>query len=220
MVEQRSTSTKTADAPRMEYLLGVLRSLSQQDPPPALRDRLRLLSYQRLRSGVEPVRRPGSPRVGLRSWLRPALAVALLILIGSLKVVVVNIHRSERLRAGIDLRVAPPKQSSSIGTVAQSAVRREEIKPLKTTHSLPRLAPNTTARRMVVRLPYSNSAIDTGTDATIRVWMSQTELVSLGFPMNATLHDRRVVADLTLGDDGLPRSISVPLPLEVVKEKK
>jgi hypothetical protein len=73
---------------------------------------------------------------------------------------------------------------------------------------------------MVVRLPYSNSAIDTGTDATIRVWMSQAELASLGFPMNATLHDRRVVAELTLGDDGLPRSISVPLPLEVVKEKK
>ena len=34
MVEQRSTSKETADAPRMEYLLGVLRSLSQQDPPP------------------------------------------------------------------------------------------------------------------------------------------------------------------------------------------
>src|ERR1700722_432046 len=220
MMEQRSTSTETADTPRMEYLPGVLRSLSQQDPPPALRDRLRLLSYQRLRSGVELVQPPGSPRAGLRSWLRPALAVTLLILIGSLAVVVVNIHRSERLRAGIDLRVAPPKQSSSIGTVAQSVVRREEIKPQRTTHSLPRLAPNTTARRMVVRLPYSNSAIDTGTDATIRVWMSQTELVSLGFPMNATLHDRRVVADLTLGDDGLPRSISVPLPLEVAKEKK
>jgi hypothetical protein len=25
---------------------------------------------------------------------------------------------------------------------------------------------------------------------------------------------------LTLGDDGLPRAISVPLPLEVIKEKK
>jgi hypothetical protein len=85
---------------------------------------------------------------------------------------------------------------------------------------LPRLAQNIPARRMVVRLPYSNSAIDNGTDATIRVSMSQAELVSLGFPMTATLRDRRVVADLTLGDDGLPRAISVPLPLEVVKEKK
>ena len=220
MVEQRSTSTETADAPRMEYLLGVLRSLSLQDPPPAVRDRLRLLSYQRLGGGVGPGRPLGSPRAGLRSWLRPALAVALLILIGSLAVVVVNVHRSERLQAGIDLRVAPPKQSSNIGTVAPSAVWPEEIKPRRATHPLSRLAPNTTGRRLVVRLPYSNSAIDTGTDATIRVSISQAELVSLGFPMNATLHDRRVVAELTLGDDGLPRSISVPLPLEVVKEKK
>ena len=73
---------------------------------------------------------------------------------------------------------------------------------------------------MVVQLPYSNSAIDNGTDATLRVSMSQAELVSLGFPMNGTLHDRRVVADLTLGDDGLPRAISVTLPLELVREKK
>jgi hypothetical protein len=73
---------------------------------------------------------------------------------------------------------------------------------------------------MIVRLPYSDSAIITGTDATIRVSMSQAELMSLGFPINATLHDRRVVAELTLGDDGLPRAISVPLPLEIVREKK
>jgi hypothetical protein len=220
MVEQRPTRTETADAPRMEYLLGVLRSLSQQDPPPALRDRLWLLSYQQLRGGVEPGRRLGSPRAGLRSWLRPAFAAALLIVIGSLAVLVVNIHRSERLRAGIELRIAPPQEPSNIGSAALSAVPAEEVKSLRTSHSLPKSAQNTTARRMVVRLPYSNSAIDTGTDATIRVSMSQTELESLGFPMNATLHDRRVVAELTLGDDGLPRSISVPLPLEVVKEKK
>jgi hypothetical protein len=220
MVEQRPTRTETAGAPRMEYLLGALRSLSQQDPPPALRDRLRLLSYQRLRGGVEPGLRLGSPRAGLRPWLRPALVAALLLVIGSLAALVVHIHRSERLRAGIELRVASPRVPSTIGTAARSEVPAEEVKPLRSSHSLPRSAPNTTARRMVVRLPYSNSAIDTGTDATIRVSMSQTELVSLGFPMNATLHDRRVVAELTLGDDGLPRSISVPLPLEVVKEKK
>jgi hypothetical protein len=220
MVEQRPTRTETADAPRMEYLLGALRSLSQQDPPPALRDRLRLLSYQRLQAGVEPGRRVGSPRAGLRPWLRPAFVAGLLIVIASLAALVVKTHRSERLQAGIELRVAPPEESSSIGTAALSAVPAEEIKSLRSSHSLPRLAQNTIARRMVVRLPYSNSAIDTGTDATIRVSMSQTELVSLGFPMNATLHDRRVLAELTLGDDGLPRSISVPLPLEVVKEKK
>jgi len=220
MVEHRPTRTETADAPRMEYLLGALSSLSQQDPPLALRDRLSLLSYQRLSGGVEPGRRLGSPRAGLRPWLRPALVAVLLVVIGFLAVRVAHLYRSERLRAGIELRVAPPKEPPSIGTAARPAVAAEEVKPLRTSHSLPRLAPNATARRMVVNLPYSNSAIDTGTDATIRVSMSQTELESLGFPMNATLHDRRVLAELTLGDDGLPRSISVPLPMEVVKEKK
>jgi hypothetical protein len=215
MVEQRSTSTETTDASRMEYLLGALRSLSQQDPPPALRERLRLLSYQRLRAGVEP-----GARAGFRSWLRPAFVVALLAVIGFIAVRVAHLYRSEPLRAGIELRVAPPTEPSSIGSAAVPVVRGGEVKSRRPRHSLPGLAQNTIARRMVVSLPYSNSAIDTGTDATIRVSMSQTELVSLGFPMNATLHDRRVLAELTLGDDGLPRSISVPLPLELVKERK
>jgi hypothetical protein len=215
MVEQRSTSTETTDASRMEYLLGALRSLSQQDPPPALRERLRLLSYQRLRAGVEP-----GARAGFRSWLRPAFVVALLAVIGFIAVRVAHLYRSEPLRAGIELRVAPPTEPSSIASAAVPVVRGVEVKSRRPRHSLPSLAQNTIARRMVVSLPYSNSAIDTGTDATIRVSMSQTELVSLGFPMNATLHDRRVLAELTLGDDGLPRSISVPLPLELVKERK
>ena len=215
MVEQRSTRTETTDASRMEYLLGALTGLSQQDPPPALRERLRLLSYQRLRTGVEP-----GARADFRSWLRPAFVVALLAVIGFIAVRVAHLYRSEPLRVGIELRVAPPKEPSSIGSAAVPVVRGGEVKSTRPRHSLPSLAQNTIARRMVVSLPYSNSAIDTGTDATIRVSMSQTELVSLGFPMNATLHDRRVLAELTLGDDGLPRSISVPLPLELVKERK
>ena len=220
MVEQRSTNTETTDASRMEYLLGALRTLSQRDPPPALRERLRLLSYQRLRTGVEPRRRLGSPRAGLRSSLRPALVVALLTVIGFLALRVAYLYRSEPLRARMELHVAPPKEPSSIKSAAVPVVRGIEGKSARPRHSLPSRPQNTIAQRMVVRLPYSNSAIDTGTDATIRVSMSQTELVSLGFPMNAMLQDRRVLAELTLGDDGLPRSISVPLPLQLVKEKK
>jgi hypothetical protein len=74
--------------------------------------------------------------------------------------------------------------------------------------------------RMTLQLPYSNSAIENGTQATIRVAMSQSDLLSLGFPVNATLQDRRIAADVTLGDDGLPRAISLPLPLETIQEKK
>jgi hypothetical protein len=225
IVEQRPKGTETAAARRVEYLLGVLRSLPPQDPPPALRDRLQLLSIERLRGGAELGRRFGSPQLGLQSWclqswFRPALTFALLLAIGFAAVLVAYLRQSERLRVGIESRVTPPKQALNTDTGARTAVPAADVKPPKMTHSLPRLAQNTPARRMVVRLPYSNSAIDNGTDATIRVSMSQAELVSLGFPMTATLHDRRVVADLTLGDDGLPRAISVPLPLEVVRENK
>jgi len=208
----------TADAPRVEYLLGVLRSLSAQGPPPALRDRLELLAFERLRGGSELGRRLLGPQERRRSWLRPAFVVALLVAIGTVAALVAYVHQSESLRAGIELRIAQPREPFGSGTL--SAVPAAVIKPPKFRHGLPRLAQNTTARRMVVRLPYSNSAIDTGTDATLRVSMSQAELVSLGFPMNGTLHDGRVVAELTLGDDGLPRAISVSLPLEFVREKK
>jgi hypothetical protein len=213
----------TADAPRVEYLLGVLRSLSAQGPPPAVRDRLELLAFERLRGGSELGRRLLGPQERLRSWLRPAFVVALLAAIVTVAAVVAYVHQSESLRAGIELRiaqpgVAQPEETFRGGTL--STVPAAVIEPPKIRHGLPRLTENTTARRMVVRLPYSNSAIDTGTDATLRVSMSQAELVSLGFPMNGTLHDGRVVADLTLGDDGLPRAISVTLPLEFVREKK
>jgi hypothetical protein len=236
MLQQRPKPT--ADAPRVEYLLGVLRGLSQQGPPPALRHRLELVAFERLRGGSKLGRRALSPQDGLRSWLRPAFVVALLVAIGTVAALVAYVHQSESLRAGIELRVAQPgvtqpgvtqpgvtqpgvaqpKETFGGGTLA--AVPAAVIKPPKIHHGSPRLAQNTTARRMVVRLPYSNSAIDTGTDATLRVSMSQAELVSLGFPMNGTLHEGRVVADLTLGDDGLPRAISVTLPLELVREKK
>jgi hypothetical protein len=213
----------TADAPRVEYLLGVLRSLSQQGPPPALRDRLELLALERLRGGSKLGRRLRSPQEWLRLGLRPAVVVALLVAIGTVAAVVAYVHQSESLRAGIELRIAQPgfaQPREPFGSGTLSAVPAAVIKPPKIRHGLPMLAQNTTGRRMVVRLPYSNSAIDTGTDATLRVSMSQAELVSLGFPMNGTLHDGRVVAELTLGDDGLPRAISVSLPLEFVREKK
>jgi hypothetical protein len=73
---------------------------------------------------------------------------------------------------------------------------------------------------MTMMLPYSNSAIETGTGTTIQVFISQSELLSLGFPIGAAVQDRRIVAEISLGGDGLPREISLPLPLEVMKEDK
>jgi hypothetical protein len=112
--------------------------------------------------------------------------------------------------------VAPPAGGVSTATLAQSSGAR----PLMPYHPPRRLTRQPGPQRMTLRLPYSNSAIENGTQATIRVSMSQSDLLSLGFPVNATLQDRRILADVTLGDDGLPRAISLPLPLEMIKEKK
>jgi hypothetical protein len=220
MVEQRSKRTEHAGVPRVEYLLGVLRGLSQQDPPPALRGRLERLSAKRLTGGAEFAKRIPRAQWAHLSWLRPVLVVALLVAIGIAAMFVARVRQPGRLRAGIESRVAPLGSHSAAVLAPLPAAPSRDARLPERRHSLPKLAQNTIVRRMIVRLPYSNSAIDTGTDATIQVSISQAELVSLGFPMNETLHDRRVVAELTLGDDGLPRAISVPLPLELVREKK
>ncbi len=205
-MEQRSKHTPSADAPRVDYLLGVLSALSQDDPPPTLRGRLELLSSRRLRNGPRPLR------------LKPVFAAALLIAIGITAVFTAHLRRPAPLQTKIESR--PPGALFDRALQAPPASPSPESTLTVTRHPLPKWTRYNTYQRMTVRLPYSDAAIDTGTDATIRVSMSQAELAALGFPLNTNLNDRRVLAELTLGDDGLPRAISVSLPLEVVKEKK
>ncbi len=207
-MEQRSKHTSSADARRVDYLLRALSALSQDDPPPALRGRLELLSSRHLRN------RP------LLLRLKPVFALAPLVAIAITAVFTAHLRRPAPLQPKIESRVAPPGALFDRALSAPPAAPSPESTLPATRHSLPKWTRNNTYQRMTVRLPYSDAAIDTGTDATIPVSMSQAELAALGFPINTTLHDRRVLAELTLGDDGLPRAISVSLPLEVVKEKK
>jgi hypothetical protein len=219
-MEQRSKVTEPGDPSRVDYLLGLLRGVAHHDPSPALRERLEYLSSQRLKEGGKSGTSLGRGRSTPQAWLRPAVAALLLIVIGSVVAFVTHVRQPERLRARVEFSVVPPKVSSNSEIGAPPAAPHPKAE-LPNTHHLPAIpAQQPTSRRMIVRLPYSNGAINTGTDATIRVLISQAELVSLGFPLNAALHDRRVVAELTLGDDGLPRAVSVLLPLEVIREPK
>jgi hypothetical protein len=219
-MEERSKCTEPSDASRVDYLLGQLRGLAHHDPSPALRERLEYLSSQRLKKGGKFGKSPGRGRSRLQPWLRPGFAALLLMVIGMAVAFVTQVRQPERLRARVESPIVSPKVSSTNEIGAPSAAPSPEAELPITRHPLHSRAQNTPSRRMIVRLPYSNGAIDTGTDATIRVSMSQAELVSLGFPVSATVHDRRVVAELTLGDDGLPRAVSVLLPLEVIRETK
>lgn len=195
----------------MELLLELVRDLSKRDPSPALRERLSGLAFQRLRK-MERSPRP-------RRWLTPILSGALLIFLGISGLYVAYRRSGE----------SPPVQSAKAhsfaaspgtGVSAATITRPSKASSPAAYHAPTGLTKQSAPERMTLRLPYSNGAIENGTQATIRVSMSQSDLLSLGFPVNATLQDGRIVAELTLGDDGLPRAISLPLPLEVMKEKK
>jgi hypothetical protein len=218
MWERPSKRTEAEDTFRVDYLLECLRNLSHSDPSPTLRKRLSDLCSQRLQEKFAFSKKPQDRLRKSLTWLRPMLAAILLITIG-LTAAFVGWHFN-LLRAGNHAR------GNLSGAASSNRAHAMPVNPLSKS-SLPeprhaRTQPlhDTGRRRMMVRLPYSNSAIRTGTGATIRVSISQSELLSLGFPVNATIHDRRIVAEVTLGDDGLPRAISVPLPPEVMKENK
>jgi hypothetical protein len=67
-----------------------------------------------------------------------------------------------------------------------------------------------------LELPYSNRTIVNGTSAIVQVAISREELAALGIPINSVAGESRYIADIALGDDGLPRSIHVPLPLRSI----
>lgn len=216
MRSQRSNEAETQTASRVEHLLGLLREHSQRDPSPALRARLSELASQRLRE-----RRASMEKSRKRlAWLVPALAIPLLIVLVSSAVISIHLRQKEFRRATDAVQVNRPAPPPTNEMHVTAPIRPHKL-PHRTKQILPSgQSPLTGQQQMTMRLPYSNGAIETGTGATIRVSMSQSELFSLGFPVSATLRDRRIVAQLTLGDDGLPRAISLPLPLEFVKEEK
>jgi hypothetical protein len=199
--------------------LQLLRDLSKPGPSPALRERLRGLAFQRLSRDLErSAQLLASNETHLRRF-SPILAAASLIFVAIAGLYVA--HSRPGLTSRPDsTRVISSVASPAGGVHTTTLARSSGATPQAAYHPPQRLTRQSGPQRMTLRLPYSNSDIENGTQATIRVSMSQSDLLSLGFPVNATLQDRRILADLTLGDDGLPRAISLPLPLEVIKEKK
>jgi hypothetical protein len=222
MSKQRSKQTETEDASRADHLLNLFRDVSQRDPSPALRDRLAAFAAQRLEQNPgRSTRLLATHQQAAQVWLKLTLAAALLVVAGLATVFVVHSRWHEAAESDKTSTISHPSALPDKKTLVAPVIEPSPAKPPKVRRALHAIAPpDLRTRQMTMRLPYSNSAIETGTDTTIQITMSQSELLSLGFPLNATVQDRRVVAELTLGDDGLPRAISLPLPLEVMKEKK
>lgn len=212
MPEQLPRRTKSEDIARVDSLLKSLGDSSKRDPSPAVRERLSLLASERLSrdSGVD-----ARPQVRWKPIFASACLLATGLIAGLVHFLDHKAAPGDRTTWAGSLAALPQSPVHALPAVQSSVSEDPKVYRQRT---VPKYS--TVQRQMTVRLPYSNSAIKTGTGTTIQVSMSQSDLLSLGFPINATVQDRRIMAKLTLGDDGLPRAISLPMPLEVMKEKK
>lgn len=218
MPKRHSKQMEAEDVSHTDYLLRLLRETTQQEPSLAIREHLAALAAQRLPAlSAPPINVHGRKPP---FWLKPALAALVLAGTGLAAIFAFHSHRQEPVEVHgtphANPSVARRNETARLESTMQASIADQS----KVHHSRNGLSQTSGTRRMILRLPYSNSAIETGNDTTIRVSISQSELLSLGFPINATVQDRRIVAELTLGDDGLPRAISLPLPLEIMKERK
>lgn len=205
------------DFARLDQLLESLKTISVQSPPSSARKRLNELYVQRLRDDHRYNVQAGKLRQRFSFWLKPTAACALLIAISIGMMFWVHLHRQDRLRTENNPGVNVPKVSpkNEVRTTSAIPVSKDSSPPMHRSRFAQKHNANFT--EMVVRLPYSDSDIATGTSATIQVSMSQAQLVSLGFPLSESLQNRWLIANVTLGDDGLPRAISLPVPLEVIE---
>jgi hypothetical protein len=213
MTEHQSKRMQAEDFSRVDYLLSVLSDLSKQDPSPVLREQMRALAADRLKENISNSSQSRATDRRRLIQLKPVFTAALLTAVGFAIILVVYFRKQKSAPADGIARLNQPVISAGSKPYVARTPQSSIIRQTKVLRSRSTVVESTSTRRMTIRLPYSNSAIETGTGTTIRVSMLQSELLSLGFPINATVQDRRIVAELTLGDDGLPRAISLPLPL-------
>lgn len=204
MPEGGSEQRQAADADLLDRLLAGLRTRSRMDPPAALRSRLAQLSEARLIPD-----RGGRRLSGMHSRRFLGLAAALSAL--SVGAILIGFWIDQK---------NPPASTEHTGTSSSqgsSAVAQRRAPAVSSPAGSPRNESRGTMqmtlvepRNLVFALPYSSGAVATGTGATIPISISQNQLAAMGFPAQPTAGDRRVAANLILGDDGLPRAISVP----------
>jgi hypothetical protein len=217
-LENLSKRMKAEDVLHVDRLLKTLSRMSQQDPPAALRENLKALAAERL---------SGTPNHGARDRVterkgfvgfKPVFIAGGCAALGLAIVFAVHLQRQERPRKDKTVIASHPDAKPATEFPSESVPFTAPKPSHHTAHFVP--GRSVGSQQMTIRLAYSNNLIQTGTATTLRVSMAQSELLALGFPMNTTVQDRPIMTEVTLGDDGLPRAISVRLPPEIVKEKK
>src|SRR5215470_2731836 len=159
--QKQSRRTEISDTSHVEYLLGLLRDLSPRDPSPALRERLRDLASRRLQVSDDAYQKRSF-------WWRPVLAAVLLVAVGLTAAWIMHLRRQESLLTRSRSQDNRAQMSSAKNVHNAPAVPVAEVstsEPPKTHRVRPKHESNAGSRRMVLRLPYSNNDVSSGTDA-------------------------------------------------------
>jgi hypothetical protein len=183
----------------------LMRKLAQESPREA---------PQRVRLHIESVAqqyRSPAPLAGKR-WLLAAavLFVALVLTIGAMiskrsgdSGPVLSAHSDPVSKVVAPANVqAPPmlEAQRDIPTVLPPS------KAVPQQHQHPKTA---NPQPVFVRLPFSDPTLAAGTGVTVRLALSEAELLAMGVRPIESNPSESYVADLVLGDDGLPRAIRI-----------
>lgn len=212
MNEPISSKTKHSDQFE-DALKGLSSKMNATLPPRRLRARLYVAASLRRTLAQEP---PTARRILSLSLAALALAAVLLFVIRIAvyrfeEVVPEKQHRVESAKnlnlQGRSELVQPPSNEKK--TLSKQVTPREPSK---------RPTQRSSFASVTVALPYSNSDVSSQPSSTIRTSMKSSDLRTLGLDVPDDGVHSEIIALLTLGSDGLPRSITVPIPYKSVQE--
>jgi hypothetical protein len=195
----RFTAQEGGDA-NFKALLRALADESPKDAPLRVREHIQSMIWQDRSAVLVPKRRP---------LLVAGMASALLVAAAAiLAIAALSNRRAEKpgptpvLAASDRIREAPrgtqiPNQPVASQLPAARAERHHRRLPAKN------------QQPAFVALPFSDPTLANGTNVTVRMTFSDAELLALGVAPGVSEQKRFYVADVILGDDGLPRAIRV-----------
>jgi hypothetical protein len=189
--EEKRLVERESEVSRVDALM---RKLSQESPREAPH-RVRL----QIESAVQRWR-PSQPLTGKRWLLAAAVLFAALALTMGTMISKRSDHSNPTSKVLAPVNPQPP-------VLEAHEVKPKTLPPGKVKrHQYPKVA---NPQPVFVRLPFSDPALMAGTSVTIRLALSDAQLLAMGVRPIESDPSRSYVADLVLGDDGLPRAIRI-----------
>jgi hypothetical protein len=190
--EEKRLAETESEISRIDALMRKL----AQDSPRQAPHRVRV----HLENAVQQYR-PSHPFAGKR-WLLAAavLFAALVLTFGT-----IISRRSGHISP--TSKVLPPGNTQPPPVFETHEITPRTPSPAKVKRHLPPQVAN--PHPVFVRLPFSDPTLMVGTSVTIRLALSDAELLAMGIRPIESDPSRSYVADLVLGDDGLPRAIRI-----------